>query len=461
MSVIPPRNLERQPSSAAGARPTFVRWEIMILIAVVNMLPSLGKLSFGVAMKLIQDEFRFSTTSVGWMLSAFGVGYALFQVPAGWAGDRFGARKALSIAILFYSLCLTMMAAAPSLPVSRWFSLGWLFAFIQFGIGAGEAFGPPNAAKVVGSWMSSGKMAFGVSFNSLGIGLGGALTPVFIAWTMQRWGWRTSFVLSGAIGVLIAAAWALWVTDRPEEHPRINAAELELIRPKTAAGHGRPRKNVKAGSPPWGLMLSKGSIWALFLSYTCRAYTMYFFNAWFFLYLTRARGLTVLRGGMWSAAPFLAILILSPVGGWFSDFAARRYGKRRGRQVAVWVGMWTSALLIWTGSHTATNATAIILVGIAAGFNMFANVTFWTACIDLVPDYAASLSGLMNAFGAVAGFAAPVVTAYVASSFGWGAALNLIAFLAAASGLLWFFVNVDEKPKLEPAPIPAASGEYA
>src|ERR1700739_3612874 len=109
MSVVPSRNLPK-PSSATGVRPTFVRWEIMILIAVVNMLPSLGKLSFGVAMKPIQEEFHFSTTSVGWMLSAFGVGYALFQVPAGWAGDRFGARKSLSVAMLFYSLCLAMMA---------------------------------------------------------------------------------------------------------------------------------------------------------------------------------------------------------------------------------------------------------------------------------------------------------------------------------------------------------------
>lgn len=429
------------------------------MIAAVNMLPSLGKLSFGVTTKYIQEEFRFSTTTVGWMLSAFGVGYALFQIPGGWAGDRFGARKSLSVAMFFYSLCLAMMAAAPRLPMSRWLGLAWVFALIQFGIGAGEAFGPPNAAKIVGSWMSSGKMAFGVSFNSFGIGLGGAVTPLFIAFTMQRWGWRTSFLLSGAIGVLVAIAWALWVTDRPEEHPRINAAELELIRPESNLGHGRPRKNLKPGPPPWGLLLSNASIWALYVSYTCRAYTMYFFNSWFYLYLTRARGLTVLRGGMWGAAPFLAILLLSPVGGWFSDFAVRAFGKRRGRQAAVWVGTGMSALLIWVGSHTAHNATAIILVGAAAGFNMFANVTFWTACIDLLPDYAASLSGLMNAFGAVAAFVAPVVTAYVATAFGWGTALDLIAFLSVASGLLWFLVNVEEK--LEPKPVQASASEYA
>lgn len=460
MPVVPSESAQKSPASS-GLRPTAVRWQIMLMVAAVNMLPSLGKLSFGVTTKYIQEEFRFSTTAVGWMLSAFAVGYAFFQVPAGWAGDRYGPRKVLTVAMLAYSLFLAMMAVAPRLPLSRWLGLAWLFALIQFFVGAGEAFGPPNSAKVVGSWMSSGKLAFGISFTTFGIGLGGAVTPLFIAWTMQRWGWRTSFELCGAIGVLVALAWAVSVTDRPEEHPRMNAAELELLRPKGEAAHGRPRKNLKPGPPPWGRMLSSGSVWALLLSYACRAYTMYFFNSWFYIYLTRARGLTVMRGGLWGAAPFLAILVLSPAGGWFSDFAVRAFGMRRGRQSAVWVGMACSALLIWTGCHTANTPTAIILVGAAAGFNMFANITWWATCIDLVPDYAASLSGLMNTFGAVAGFTAPVLTAYVATAFGWAPALDLIALLSVVGGLLWFLVHADEKLKPRQEPVRAAAGDYA
>ena len=186
---------------------------------------------------------------------------------------------------------------------------------------------------------------------------------------------------------------------------------------------------------------------------------MYFFNSWFYIYLTRARGLTVMRGGVWGATPFLAILLLAPVGGWFSDFAVQAFGRRRGRQAAVWVGMACSALLMWLGCHTVNTPAAIILVGAAAGFNMFANITWWATCIDLVPEYAASLSGLMNAFGAVAGFAAPVVTAYVATSLGWAAALNLIALLSVAGGLLWFLVDAEEK--LGPKPLQASASEYA
>jgi ACS family glucarate transporter-like MFS transporter len=444
----------KKESTSANLRPTTVRWRIMAMVAVANMLPSLGRISMGVTAKYIQDEFRFSNATMGWVLSAFWLSYALFQVPGGWAGDRYGPRKVLTLAILWYSLFLATMALVPRLPMSRWLGLAWSFAAIQFLIGAGEAFTPPTSAKVVGSWMSTGKLGLGISFTTLGIGAGGVLTPMFIAWTMQRWGWRTSFWLCGMIGTLVALGWGSYVTDRPEEHPHVNALELALLRPRAETHHGRSKKTLGTGGLPWRRMLLSHSTWALFLSYACRAYTMYFFNTWFFIYLVRVRGLTIMQGGLWGATPFLAVLLLSPVGGWVSDLAVRHFGKRRGRQTAVWLGMACSATLVWIGCHTADNTLAILLVASAAGFNMFANVSWWATCIDLTPNYAGSLSGLMNMCGGFGGWLAPILTAYIATSFGWARALDLIAVLTVIGGLLWIFVNAGERLEEEPASCP-------
>ena len=157
-----------------------------------------------------------------------------------------------------------------------------------------------------------------------------------------------------------------------------------------------------------------------------------------------------MRGGLWASTPYIAVLLFSPLGGAVSDFAVRRFGRRRGRQTAVWVGMACSAALVWAGCHISNNVLAIVLVASAAGFNMFSNVTWWATCIDLAPNYAASLSGLMNMFGGLGGFVAPIATAYIAMSFGWTWALNSIAILSIASGLLWFLVRADRKLELEP-----------
>jgi len=437
--------LDTEKQIAAGdLRPTNIRWRIMALVTVINMLPALGKISLGVTGKYIQEEFRFSDSTMGWMLSAFVVGYALFQFPAGWAGDRYGPRKVLTLSILWYSLFLAAMAVVPSLPLARWIGLAWSFAMIRFLVGAGEAFTSPNSAKIVGSWMSSGKLGFGISFYNLGIGAGGALTPVFIAATMQAWGWRTSFWLAGLIAFLFALAWWFYVTDRPENHSAVNSAELELLHPRSSSAAGRPTRNLAAGPPPWHAMFSSRSVWCLILSYMCRAYAMYFFDTWFFIYLNRARGLTILKSGFWGASPYLAILLLSPVGGWASDIAVRKFGNRRGRQTAVWIGMACSASLLAVGCRISNNTLAILLVAAGAGFNMFANISFWATCIDLTPSYAASLSGLMNMCGALSGGLAPILTGYIASSFGWAWALDLIAILSLVSAGLWFFVHADE-----------------
>jgi MFS transporter, ACS family, glucarate transporter len=436
-------------SPVLKTRPSTVRWRIMALVTAVNMLPSLGKISLGVTGKYIQEQFRFTDTTMGWILSGFVVGYALFQFPGGWAGDRYGPRKVLTVAIIWYSTFLAAMAIVPQLGLSRWVGLAWTFALIRFLIGAGEAFTSPNSAKVVSSWMSSGKLGFGISFYNLGIGAGGVLTPILIAWTMQHWGWQASFRVCGVIGILFAIVWGYYIRDRPEQHPQVNAAELALLQPSAEIGH-RATKNLAPGAAPWRRILSSGSVRCLILGYMCRAYAMVFFDTWFFIYLLRARGLTITRGGLWGATPYLAILLLSPVGGWFTDMAVRRLGKRRGRQTAVWLGMACSALLVWIGCNTANNTLAITLVAAGAGFNMFANITWWATCIDLTPSYAASLSGLMNMCGALSGGLAPILTAYISTRFGWPAALDFIAVLSLIAGLLWFFVKADEKLEQDP-----------
>jgi MFS family permease len=118
-----------------------------------------------------------------------------------------------------------------------------------------------------------------------------------------------------------------------------------------------------------------------------------------------------------------------------------------------------SAILVLVGCNSSNNAAAILLVAAGAGFNMFANVTWWATCIDMTPTYAASLSGLMNMCGGLAGGFAPVLTAYISSSFGWPIALDFIAVLSLLAGSLWFFVKADEN--LEEKSVRGLGDQYA
>jgi MFS transporter, ACS family, glucarate transporter len=101
-------------------------------------------------------------------------------------------------------------------------------------------------------------------------------------------------------------------------------------------------------------------------------YPAYIFYTWFYIYLVRVRGLRVMQGGVWGSTPFLAIMILAPLGGWFSDRAVARFGYRRGRQMALWLGVSCSGTTLLLGSHASNNTAAIILLAVAAGFDLFA-----------------------------------------------------------------------------------------
>jgi len=428
-----------------AASPTHVQWHIIGLLAVVSALTYLDRLNLSIAGKYIQDEFALSMKTMGWILSAFGWGYALFQIAGGWLGDRYGPRKVLTLAILWWSVFTAGTAIAPRLPLATGFGLPASFVILRFMVGIGEASTFPNSNKVVAYWMGYAHRALGNSLPFVGIGVGGSVTPVLIACLMQRWGWRTAFYVCGILGVVVALVWYRYATDRPEQHSGVNAAELAMIRSSRAANQPVGGRSVSLpANAPWKKILSSRSVWALISSAFCIGYAAYIFYTWFYIYLLRVRGLSVMQGGLWGSAPFLAISLLAPLGGWFSDRAVARFGHRRGRQTALWVGVLCSAAMLGLGSHATNTTAAVILLALAAGFNLFATATMWAVCIDLAPTFSGSLSGLMNTLGTLGGAISPILTAHIATRWGWPQALDFAALVSMAAGLLWALVRADE-----------------
>ena len=112
-------------------RPTNIRWRILAAVMFMTFLTYLDRLNFSIAGQSIQHEMGFSTTTMGWLLSAFLLGYALLQLPGGLLADRFGAREVLFAAVLWWSAFTMLTAVAPSLPLARWFTVAWSFAIVK------------------------------------------------------------------------------------------------------------------------------------------------------------------------------------------------------------------------------------------------------------------------------------------------------------------------------------------
>lgn len=409
---------------------------IAILMAIMGVT-AVCRLNLSIAIKPIQDEFAFNTVTTGWLFSAFLAGYALFQIPWGYLGDRYGPRTLLTVSILAWSVCTAATGIAPRLATSGFTALS-AFVIIRFLTGVAEAGVSPNVTRCIAFWVSPGERGLANGLPIAGLGIGGTLTPVLIAWNMIHWGWRISFYLCAILGVLVLVVWYIYATDRPEQHPRVNAAELQLIE------SGRPRRVVYPRGVAWLKLLRSRSVWGLILGYGCQGYAFYVYYNWFYLYAVKVRGLSVLSGSLWTSMPFIAMVLLSPTGGWFSDVMAKRFGMRRGRQAAAWAGMGLSAALLGVGGNTRNTSAALPLIAAAAGFNMFAGAVFWTGCVDLAPNYSGSLSALMNTCGNAGGWISSLATAYIAVRHGWSQSLDLAAIITACSGLFWFLVDASQ-----------------
>ena len=432
------------PGLLQATQPSHVRWSLMAIVMAIMAVTALNRLNLSIAGKAIEEQFSFNTVAMGTVFSAFLWGYGLFQVPWGYVCDRIGPRRTLTAAMLGFAIGAGAMGLVPRLVTISGISVLAGFRLVRFVTGVGEAAISSNVTRVIASWTSMRERGFASGLQVCGLGLGGTLTPIFIAWTMVHWGWRASFEICAVLAFLVVALWHCYATDWPEEHPDVNAAELQLIHPGSRKGDvGARSSHTGVASVPWLKMLSSLSVWCLILGYGLQGYTFYVYYNWFYFYAVKVRGLGIMQAAVWTSAPFLAMALLSPVGGWFSDRIARVTDRRKGRIAAVWLGMGASALLLYGGNHLSVTVIALPMIALAAGFNMFAAANFWAACIDLAPSYSASLSALMNTMGSLGGVISSTVTAALAVHQGWGRALDVAVWITLGSGLLFTLVNAN------------------
>ena len=448
-------------SSSAEARPSRVRLKILGLLTLISVITYVDRVNISVAARQMMPALDLTQMQMGYVFSAFVLGYALFQVPGGWLGDRWGTRRVLTAAVIWWSVFTGLTAIAATLPTAGWFGVLGSLLLVRFMIGVGEAAALPNFNRTVAEWLPPRERGLGMGVSIGGIGVGASITPPLVAWLMVNYGWQSAFYLSALAGLLIAVWWGWYARDRPEQHRSINEAELAYIRNPSRPAEGAawppvPKREGNTGvfpsphrgrgqgdgeSVPWKAFLRTPTIWWLVLSYTTLGYVAYVYMTWFYLYLVEARGFSVLRGAFFATGPFIAMAIFCPLGGWATDRLTRAMGLNIGRSRVGAIGMLLSGACILAGTEAAEPRLAIVLLSLGAGF-LYATVgAFWASTIDLAPRHAGTLSGIMNTGANLGGTLSPTLTPWLADHFGWTASLAVAAAIAALGGFLWLFIK--------------------
>ena len=425
--------------NAASGQASSVRWQILAVMLLLSMVTYLDRVNISIAARHITDEYHLTDVQMGKIFSAFILAYGLFQVPGGWLADRFGPRRVLTLAIIWWSLSTVLTASIVSLLGANGAWIVFWLALSRFALGIGEAAAWPSFNRTISSWMAVKERGFASSVPLAGGGLGAAITPPLIAWLMLTYGWRATFWISGLLGVGAALVWYVLVRDRPELHPRVNAAEIAIIH------SGREPEVRVAKTTPWLRILSQANVWLLFLSAMTCGYMVYIYMTWFFTYLVEERHLSQMTGSWYNTGPYIAMAVLTPIGGVASDRIARKFSLRLGRRAIAMGGMLIAGFALIAGARVENIVVSIVFLSLGAGAIYFALAGHWATSIDISPEHAGTVSGFMNFGGNVGGLVSPVLTPLFARQFGWTPALEIAAVIIIAGATLWWLIDPDRK----------------
>jgi MFS transporter, ACS family, glucarate transporter len=420
--------------------PTRTRWLIVALLCGIYLLMVIDRVSISIAAKYMMPEYRLGKVQIGWIFSAFLLGYALFQIPGGWLGDRFGPRRVLAFAVFWWSVFTAVTAVAGDFFLASLLGVVGSFIVVRVLFSLGEGAGVPNYNRAVTNWIPPQERGLALGLVLSGNSLGLALTPPLVAWLMVGWGWRAAFYLAGGLGIIAALVWYRCATDQPEEHPWVNAAELHLI--TRAASSSAQRQAL--GPVPWKAILGRRTdLWFLTAATFIGGYVLYVYVSWFYLYLVNVRGFSVLGGGVYSAGPFLVGTVAAPLGGWLSDRWSRRFGKRIGRCWVGCSGLLLSSRAIFVGAAAADPYVAVLFLSCGGGALFFSSSAIFATAIDLVGAYAGTVTGFVNTGIHLGAAISPTLTPILAHRFGWESALYVAAALALLGAVFWLGVHPE------------------
>ncbi|HEX6036896.1 MFS transporter [Longimicrobium sp.] len=372
------------PPAAAGPM-TRYRWTICALLFAATTINYIDRQVLGILAPTLQTEIGWSEADYGDIVSWFSFAYALGFLGMGRILDRWGVRRGFSFAIVSWSLAAMGHAFART---------AGGFAVARGALGLGESGNFPGAIKATAEWFPRRERAFATGIFNAGSNVGAIVAPLMVPFIALHWGWQWAFIATGALGFVWLAFW-LALYRSPEQHPKVNAAEL---------AHIRSDPEEPSTAIPWLSLLAHRQTWAFFLGKFLTDPIWWFYLYWLPKFLDANFGVKL--AGV--ALPLIVIYLVADVGsvggGWVSSTLIKRgWSVNAGRKTALLI----PALLIvptMFAPHAKSLWVAVAIVSVAAAAHQWWSANLFTTASDMFPRRAvASVVGIGGFAGAMGG----------------------------------------------------------
>ena len=413
-------------------KPSRVRFIILAAVFINVVINYMDRSNISVAAPMISDDLHLTSVQLGYIFSAFGWTYALLQIPGGIMVDYFGPRVLYAFSLITWS----------ATTIAHGFAKGFASLIgLRMAIGVLEAPSYPTNNRIVTAWFPDRERASAIAVYTSGQFIGLAfLAPVLT--TIEHYtGWKGLFIITGIIGIAWGIVWYFFYRN-PEEHTRINEAELQYIE----SGGGivnRKEDSHKQEAFKWhnlAEVISHKKLWGIYLGQFALNSTMWFFLTWFPTYLVKYRGISFIKSGFLSSAPFLFAFAGILLSGFLSDYMMKR-GVRAGiaRKTPVIAGMLLSVSIIGA-NYVSSSALIIFFMCVSFFGNGFASIT-WVFVSALSPKHLLGLTGgVFNFIGGLSAVFTPLIIGYLVRGGSFTSAIIFVGIFGVVGAISYIFL---------------------
>lgn len=424
--ILTVRRISFRNDPPFGFRTMKYRHRVLALLFFLSLITFVDRVSISVAGPAMQAEMGLRPRLWGWVVGSFALAYAAFGIPSGVLADRIGSRRLLSGIVIAWSTFTALTGA-----VTNYIEL----LIVRFAFGVSESGAFPSASGTIAQWFPARERARAQSVIWVATRLGAAVSAPLVITIQGRFGWRATFWILGAIGLMWVAVWRWWYHDDPATQPGMTEAELMEI------GSARVRMRERSALP-WRTAIGHPNLRHIMAMYFCYSFAAYFFISWLHTFLVKGRGFSTREVALFSGMPFLCGAISNLIGGIASDHLARRWGLKWGRRCIGIGGLSVAGVFVLGAFLSHGKVLAILFLTLAYASSDFSLPGAWAVCLDIGGKNAASISGAMNTGGQFGSFVSSVLFGYEVTVFhSYNAPLIPISLSLLVSASQWFFID--------------------
>ena len=405
-----------------------LQWVIAGLLCLATAINYLDRQALGIVSVDIRHEFGLNEQQYSYILTFFFLAYAIMYAGSGYILDRLGTRRGFGVFIFFWSIAQMLHGFARGV---------WSLAGCRFLLGLSEPGAWPAAAKAINEWFPANQRALAMGIFNAGSSIGSAISPGVIAWLTLQYGWRSSFVITGAVGFVWLAFWLL-IYDPPHKNRWLHPREYAALKPLLRA------PEPDQATTNWRELLRSRPCWTLILTRFFTDPVIYFVIFWLPEYLRKERHFDLAMVGRYSWVPFLFGGIGYVAGGWLSGYLIGRgwtIPKARKFVMALGAGVMPIAMAapFVPTAALAIGATCFITLGHG----------LWVANLQTIPTdiyrgpEIGTVTGFSGSGGAIGGMLAQLGTGYLVMNFSYAPVFLLAGLMHPLSAILTYWLLPD------------------